>query len=51
MLRVQLKGSVQQCVKSESDVLRKEALNAFILVIYIDIGKWPTDKIKISMVT
>ena len=35
----QMKGSVQQCVKSEIGVLRKETLNVFKLVIYIRIGK------------
>ena len=34
-----LKGSSQHFVKSELDVLRKEALNVFILVISIWIGK------------
>ena len=37
------KGSVQHCVKSEIDVLRKEALHVFKLVIFIRIGKWPKD--------
>ena len=40
-----LKGSVQQCVKSEIDVLRKGASSVFNLVIYIRIGKWPNDDI------
>ena len=30
-----MKGSVQQCVKSENGVLRKEALDVFKMVIYI----------------
>ena len=34
----QLKGSVQECVKSEIDALNKKALNVFTLVIYIGIG-------------
>ena len=38
-----LKGSVQQCVKSEIDVLKKEAVNVFKVVIYIRIDKWPKD--------
>ena len=41
----EMKGSVQQCVKSEIDVLRNGALNVFRLVIYIRIGKWPMDRI------
>ena len=41
----QMKGSVQQCVKSEIDILRKEALHVFKLVIYIRIGKGPSDEI------
>ena len=40
-----LKGSVQQCVKSENDLLRKRALNVFDLVIYIRLGKWLIDEI------
>ena len=40
-----MKGSVQQCVKSEIDVLIKDTLNVFIWVIYIRIGKWPNDEI------
>ena len=35
---------MQHCVKSEIDVLRKEDLNVFRLVIYIRIGKWPKDE-------
>ena len=41
----ELKGSVQQCAKSEIDVLRKEASSVFKLVIYIRIGNWPNDDI------
>ena len=41
----QLKGSVQQCVKAEIDVLSKGTLNVFSFVIYIRIGKWPNDEI------
>ena len=37
--KYQMKGSVQQCVKSEIDVLRSEAVNVFKLVIYIGINK------------
>ena len=42
-----LKGSVQKCVKSEIDVLRKGASGVFKLVIYtcIRIGTWPNDGI------
>ena len=36
---------MQQCVKSEIDVLRKEAVTVFKLVIYIRIGKKPYDEI------
>ena len=36
---------MQQCVKSGIDVLRKKAVKVFKLVIYIRIGKWPTDEI------
>ena len=38
---------MQQCVKSEIDVLRKEAVNVVKMVIYIGIGKWPKDDIII----
>ena len=44
-LDLHMKGSVQHCIKSEIDVLRNEALNVFILVIYIAIGMWPKDRI------
>ena len=40
-----VKGSVQHCIKSEIDVLRKEAWNGFKLVIYIRISMWPNDEI------
>ena len=43
-----LKGSVQHWVTSEIQVLRKEALHVFTLVIYVRIGKWPKDKIIIT---
>ena len=39
---------MQQCVKSEFDVLRKEAVNVFELVIYIRIGKKPNDEISMT---
>ena len=35
---------MQQCVKSEIDVLRKETLYVFKLVIHIEIGKYPMDE-------
>ena len=39
----QLTGSVQQCIKSENDVLGKRALRVFTLAIYIWIGKCQND--------
>ena len=36
---------MQQCAKSEIDVLRKQAVKVFEMVIYIRIGKWPKDEI------
>ena len=42
---LQLEGSVQQCVMSEINVLRKEAFNDFILIINLRIGKQPDDEI------
>ena len=47
-----MKGSVQQCVTSEIDVLSKRALNVFKLVIYIRIGKMPNgDTIMIALIS
>ena len=40
-----MKGSVLYCGKSDMDVLRKDASNVFILVIYIRFGKWSADQI------
>ena len=46
-LKLHLKGSVQQCVKFEIDVWRKEAANVLKIVIHIRICKWPNDDIII----
>ena len=38
MDHIKMKGSVQQCVKSEIDVLRKQAVNVLKIVIYLSLS-------------
>ena len=49
VLSNKMKGSVQHCIKSEIDVLGKEALNAFKFVINLR-KKWRKEIVTIALV-